>query len=117
MKGRGFLSRTPAGKDLANAPNMLTKDESGHAASSETAGPEDELQKLRFNRHFTAFDVNIESLPEHPWRDKNVDVSDYFNYGFTERTWLVCYIYICILLIIYVFFAFALIDCSFTDLL
>lgn len=82
--GRGF-SRTPAGKDHNNA----NANKEGASNIPETTGAEDELQKMRFNRHFTAFDVNIEALPEHPWRDKNVDVSDYFNYGFTERTWLV----------------------------
>lgn len=50
---------------------------------------EEELKKLRFSRHVTAFDVDINSLDDHPWRNKNVDVLDFFNYGFNERTWMV----------------------------
>jgi hypothetical protein len=50
---------------------------------------EDELKKLRFLRHVTAFDVDINALEDHPWRNKTVDLLDYFNYGFNERTWMV----------------------------
>lgn len=54
---------------------------------------EEELKPLRFNRHMTAFDIDINALDEHPWRNKNVDISDYFNYGFNEKTWMVIYFY------------------------
>ena len=37
----------------------------------------------------TAFDVEIEDLEEKPWRKPGVDISDYFNYGFDESSWLV----------------------------
>jgi hypothetical protein len=49
----------------------------------------EELKRLRFSRHVTAFDVDITTLEDHPWRNKNVDLLDYFNYGFNERTWMV----------------------------
>ena len=49
----------------------------------------EELKKLRFSRHVSAFDVDITTLEDHPWRNKNVDILDYFNYGFNERTWMV----------------------------
>ena len=49
----------------------------------------EELKKLRFAGSRTAFDVDIDALEEHPWRMKGVDISDYFNYGFNEKTWLV----------------------------
>ena len=52
-------------------------------------GADDELKKLRFTRHVTAFDVDLNALDEHPWRNKNVDLFDYFNYGFNEKTWMV----------------------------
>ena len=48
----------------------------------------DEIKRLRFSHHRTAFDVDIESLETHPWRLRNVDLSDYFNYGFTEAQWI-----------------------------
>ena len=47
------------------------------------------LKKLRFNRHVSAFDIDLNALEEHPWRNKNVDILDYFNYGFNEKTWMV----------------------------
>ncbi len=50
---------------------------------------EDDLRPLRFTRQVSAFDVDIGSLEERPWRNKNVDILDFFNYGFNERTWLV----------------------------
>lgn len=50
----------------------------------------EELKKLRFGRHVTAFDVDMTAMEDQPWRNKNVDLSDYFNYGFNERTWMVC---------------------------
>lgn len=34
-----------------------------------------------------AHEVDIESLEEKPWRKPGADLSDYFNYGFTEETW------------------------------
>ena len=37
----------------------------------------------RFSHPKTAFDVDIENLPEKPWRKPHTDFSDYFNYGFT----------------------------------
>lgn len=49
----------------------------------------EELKKLRYSHHRTAFDVDIDSLDTHPWRNKNADISDYFNYGFNEKTWQV----------------------------
>ena len=51
----------------------------------------DETKRLRFTHHRTAFDVDIENLESHPWRNKNVDLSDYFNYGFSEVTWQVIF--------------------------
>ena len=50
---------------------------------------EDDLKALRFTRQVSAFDVDIGALEERPWRNKNVDMLDFFNYGFNEKTWLV----------------------------
>lgn len=37
----------------------------------------------------SAFDIDIEALPDKPWRRAGSDMSDYFNYGFTEASWIV----------------------------
>ena len=65
------------------------KDASLRGVSSE------ELKPYRFNYHRTAFDVDINELEDTPWRHSNVDISDYFNYGFNEATWMV---YVCMTL-------------------
>jgi hypothetical protein len=79
-------------------PQALTP--TGAITSSDVENPssaapvKDETKRLRFSHHRTAFDVDIENLESHPWRTKNVDLSDYFNYGFTEATWQVNTFYI-----------------------
>lgn len=35
----------------------------------------------------TIYQVDIESLPEKPWRRPGANLSDWFNYGFDEQTW------------------------------
>ena len=35
----------------------------------------------------TAVEVDMESLEDKPWRKPGADITDYFNYGFTEETW------------------------------
>jgi hypothetical protein len=37
--------------------------------------------------HRTVFDVDLETLEEKPWRRPGVDITDYFNFKFTEATW------------------------------
>ena len=35
----------------------------------------------------TSVEVDMESLDDKPWRKPGADITDYFNYGFTEETW------------------------------
>ena len=46
----------------------------------------EEIKRLRYTHQKTAFDIDIDALESHPWRNKNVDISSYFNYGFNEAT-------------------------------
>jgi len=39
------------------------------------------------NVDYSVFENEIDSLEEKPWREKGAELSDYFNYGFTEDTW------------------------------
>jgi hypothetical protein len=32
-------------------------------------------------------ELDIDKLEEKPWRKPGADISDYFNYGFSEETW------------------------------
>jgi hypothetical protein len=35
----------------------------------------------------TVFDVNIEAFQKKPWRQRGVDLTDYFNFGLDEQGW------------------------------
>ena len=35
-----------------------------------------------------AHEFGLESLEDKPWRKPGADITDYFNYGFNESTWL-----------------------------
>ena len=34
-----------------------------------------------------ALEYRLDSLEDKPWRKPGADITDYFNYGFTEDTW------------------------------
>ncbi|WZZ90022.1 hypothetical protein YC2023_118601 [Brassica napus] len=38
--------------------------------------------------HKTIFEVDIETFEEKPWRYQGVDITDYFNFGLNEETWI-----------------------------
>lgn len=82
------VSRISSGGSAMKAP--LSIDD--NAEENEDNAPivvNEELKLLRYSHHRTAFDVDIDALETHPWRSKNADISDYFNYGFNEKTWQV----------------------------
>lgn len=35
----------------------------------------------------TAIEYNLEAIEDKPWRKPGADITDYFNYGFSEETW------------------------------
>lgn len=35
----------------------------------------------------TIFDINIEALEQKPWRQPEVDITDYFNFDLNEESW------------------------------
>ncbi|KAA8496997.1 Pre-mRNA 3'-end-processing factor FIP1 [Porphyridium purpureum] len=37
----------------------------------------------------SVYDIEIGRLAEKPWRERGADITEYFNYGFTEETWKV----------------------------
>ena len=84
MRPQQFAALASSRTTAATAPEQLTAAE---AAARKVLN--EELKKLRFSGSRTAFDVDIDALEEHPWRLKGADISDYFNYGFDEKTWMV----------------------------
>ena len=47
----------------------------------------EEIKAMRFSRHLSAFDIDLDALEEKPWRQPGVDLTEYFNYGFNEAAW------------------------------
>ena len=87
--GKVFSYQRPEALSPQGHAYNSTSGKENHSGSSVAQSVDEELKKLRFLRHVTAFDVDINALEDHPWRSKTVDLLDYFNYGFNERTWLV----------------------------
>lgn len=58
-------------------PNML-----------KVMGIKNEPGKIERDGHVpTIYDIDIDQLEEKPWRKPDADITDWFNYGFTEDTW------------------------------
>ena len=47
-----------------------------------------EIKTMRFSSKMTAYDIDFDTLDEHPWRQPGTDLTHFFNYGFNEATWL-----------------------------
>ncbi|CAM9522192.1 unnamed protein product, partial [Chrysoparadoxa australica] len=75
--------------DAANAPLVTTVPaiDIAWAGMEETEGDYPPIEQLQRPTGRTAFDINIDELEDWPWRRMGADLSDYFNYGFTEDTW------------------------------
>jgi hypothetical protein len=86
---KSFGSRAYTRPDALSPATPHASNPSKESKTETDGGRDDELKKLRFLRHVTAFDIDIDALEDHPWRNKAVDLLDYFNYGFNERTWKV----------------------------
>ncbi len=84
--------------DALSPHSLMSPNAAKEYVTANSNDAEEELKKLRFLRHATAFDVDINALEDHPWRSKTVDLLDYFNYGFNERTWLVSFTHFLLLL-------------------
>jgi len=89
LVSRGVARMSSLGGSAIKPPSAVpTGDENEEEGNAPTTVNE-ELKRLRYSHHRTAFDVDIDALETHPWRGKNADISDYFNYGFNEKTWQV----------------------------
>lgn len=48
---------------------------------------EEEKKVERDGQVPTIYDIDIDQLEDKPWRKPDADITDWFNYGFTEETW------------------------------
>lgn len=69
------LSLDPSASDLYYPPSDALYDARTEAQKAQDLPP------------MTIYQVDIDSLPEKPWRRPGANLSDWFNYGFDERSW------------------------------
>lgn len=69
------LSLDPSASDLHYPPSDALYDARTEAQKAQDLPP------------MTIYQVDIDSLPEKPWRRPGANLSDWFNYGFDERSW------------------------------
>ena len=58
------------------------------AKQSTTKGVDLETPGLINDASVYEYDLNILNVDDRPWRKPGADITDYFNYGFTEDTWM-----------------------------
>ena len=76
-------------KAFSSLDDKLDNVNKGESVSKNSSSSSDELKKMRFNYHRTAFDIDIDEEESRPWRLPYTDLTDFFNYGFDEVTWKV----------------------------
>ncbi|RVE73816.1 hypothetical protein OJAV_G00035100 [Oryzias javanicus] len=79
----GETERTPISSSPKNSPVRLEIDVERRTLSAE-APKLRRLKKVKDNKKSVQ---TKEPLQKKPWNEPNANVSDYFNYGFTEETW------------------------------
>ncbi|GAB6028653.1 hypothetical protein CHUAL_004486 [Chamberlinius hualienensis] len=60
---------------------------SGTTQGGGTKGKGIDLDAVGMINGVPAYEFNLDSLEEKPWRKPGADITDYFNYGFNEETW------------------------------
>ena len=78
-------SKPGAGPVTASAPGAT-----GSANAGAAAKPRVDLDAPGLINDLPTYEFNIEGISEEekPWRKPGADITDYFNYGFTEETWV-----------------------------
>lgn len=84
--------------DIQPASSFNIKQRSGNLLAPSTSGGQDKPKTLgKFSiEEFesvgtisgqSAIEYNVEAIEDKPWRKPGADITDYFNYGFSEETW------------------------------
>jgi hypothetical protein len=77
------------GSNIYVRPDAFKDEKEGEDEAPVIGQGDDDASKLRFSYRLTAFDTDVDEGQDQPWRKPRVDISDFFNYGFTEATWKV----------------------------
>eukprot|EP00088_Acartia_fossae_P058811 TRINITY_DN6925_c0_g1_i6.p1 TRINITY_DN6925_c0_g1~~TRINITY_DN6925_c0_g1_i6.p1 ORF type:complete len:549 (-),score=197.39 TRINITY_DN6925_c0_g1_i6:78-1724(-) len=69
--------------------NLQLKKAAGHEFAEKKKGKfaVEEFDQVGAINGESAVEFDMESLEDKPWRKPGADITDYFNYGFTEETW------------------------------
>lgn len=85
--------------DIQPASTFNIKQRSGNLLAPSTSGGPDkpkanlgkfsieEFESVGTISGQSAVEYNIEAIEDKPWRKPGADITDYFNYGFSEETW------------------------------
>lgn len=85
--------------DIQPASSFNLKQRSGNLLAPATAAGQDkpktnlgkfsieEFESVGTISGQSAIEYNIEAIEDKPWRKPGADITDYFNYGFSEETW------------------------------
>lgn len=85
--------------DIQPASSFNIKQRSGNLLAPSTSGGPDkpkaslgkfsieEFESVGTISGQSAVEYNIEAIEDKPWRKPGADITDYFNYGFSEETW------------------------------
>lgn len=86
-------------RDIQPASSFNIKQRSGNLLAPSTSGGPDkpkanlgkfsieEFESVGTISGQSAIEYNIEAIEDKPWRKPGADITDYFNYGFSEETW------------------------------
>lgn len=85
--------------DIQPASSFNIKQRSGNLLAATAAGGQEksktnlgkfsieEFESVGTISGQSAVEFNIEAIEDKPWRKPGADITDYFNYGFSEETW------------------------------
>lgn len=82
--GRGGAEGAPAGADGSDV--LAGKAAADDLASSIAAHVPGGIESLRVPTD-AAMELDMDTMAAKPWTEPGADITDYFNYGFTEDTW------------------------------
>lgn len=76
---------------------METKDSSKSSSTEESSSdyslelvvehPKEEKTQNETQVDVNLYDFDLDTIKDKPWLKPGADITDYFNYGFTEKTW------------------------------
>jgi hypothetical protein len=86
MGGEGTGATASGMKAASSHHRTLMREDDGEEGQDEPMGVI-AMQKVTFDEKPSLFEMDLDAMPEKPWRAENAKSSDWFNYGFNEDSW------------------------------